>query len=261
VIIRKSRRELERMAEAGSIVARTLDMLRTEARAGVTTGDLDRIAEQFIRSEGGVPTFKGYHGFTGSICSSPNDMIVHGIPGAYELKDGDVLSIDVGATLKGWVADSAITVAIGEVASDARRLLETCRQSLFDAIDACRPGAHLSDIGHAVQTRVEGEGFGVVRALVGHGVGRKMHEDPQVPNYGPAGHGPVLAAGMVLAIEPMITAGDYEIRPDAHDGWSIYTVDGSLAAHFEHAVAITESGPLVLTRHQGWSPVDEPVAA
>ena len=138
------------------------------------------------------------------------------------------------------------------------RLLETCRQSLFDAIETCRPGAHLSDIGHAVQTRVEGEGFGVVRALVGHGVGRRMHEDPQVPNYGPPGRGPVLAAGMVLAIEPMITAGDHAIQPDADDGWSIYTADGSLSAHFEHTVAVTEYGPLVLTRHDGWSPVDEP---
>ncbi len=145
--------------------------------------------------------------------------------------------------------------------AEAIRLLETCRLSLFDAIDACRPGAHLSDVGQAVQTRVEGAGFGVVRALVGHGVGRRMHEDPQVPNYGPGGRGPVLAPGMVIAIEPMITAGDHAIQPDAEDGWSIYTADGSLAAHFEHTVAVTEAGPLVLTRHEGWSPVDEPVAA
>jgi methionyl aminopeptidase len=261
MIIRKSRRELERMAVAGSIVARALDMLRREAKAGVTTAELDRLAEDFIRAEGGIPTFKGYHGFTGSICSSPNDMIVHGIPGPYELKDGDVISIDVGVTHRGWVADSAITVAVGDVAGEALRLLETCRQSLFDAIDMCHPGAHLSDIGHAVQTRVEGQGFGVVRSLVGHGVGRRMHEDPQVPNYGQPGRGPVLAAGMVLAIEPMITAGDHEIQPDADDGWSIYTADGSLAAHFEHTVAVTEDGPLVLTRHEGWSPVDEPVLA
>jgi methionyl aminopeptidase len=261
VIIRKSRRELERMAAAGSVVARALEMLRREAVAGVTTAELDRRAEEFIRGEGGIPTFKGYHGFAGSICSSPNDMIVHGIPGPYELKDGDVISIDVGVTLKGWVADSAITVAVGEVPGDAIRLLETCRLSLFDAIEACRPGAHLSDVGHAVQTRVEGQGFGVVRALVGHGVGRRMHEDPQVPNYGPAGRGPVLAAGMVLAIEPMITAGDHAIQPDAEDGWSIYTADGSLAAHFEHTVAVTEAGPLVLTRHEGWSPVDDTVVA
>jgi methionyl aminopeptidase len=260
VIIRKSRRDLERMAASGSVVARTLDLLRREAVAGVTTLELDRMAEEFIRSQGGIPTFKGYHGFTGSICSSPNEMIVHGIPGPYELKDGDVISLDVGVTLKGWVGDSAITVRVGAVPDEATRLLETCRLSLFDAIEACVPGGHLSDVGAAVQARVEGAGFGVVRALVGHGVGRKMHEDPQVPNYGVAGRGPQLAPGMVFAIEPMITAGDHAIQPDAEDGWSIYTADGSLASHFEHTVAVTEDGPLVLTRHEGWSPVDDVVA-
>jgi methionyl aminopeptidase len=259
MIIRKSRRELERMAVAGSIVARALDMLRREAKAGVTTAQLDRLAEEFIRAEGGVPSFKGYHGFTGSICSSPNDMIVHGIPGPYELEDGDVISLDVGVTLKGWVGDSAITVRVGDVPGEATRLLETCRLSLMDAIEVCVPGGHLSDVGAAVQARVEGAGFGVVRALVGHGVGRKMHEDPQVPNYGVAGRGPQLQPGMVFAIEPMITAGDHAIQPDAEDGWSIYTADGSLASHFEHTVAVTEDGPLVLTRHEGWSPVDDVV--
>jgi methionyl aminopeptidase len=260
VIIRKSKKDLERMAASGAVVAQTLELLRREAVAGITTGELDRLAEEFIRSHGGVPTFKGYHGFTGSICSSPNEMIVHGIPGAYELKDGDVISLDVGVTLKGWVGDSAITVPVGAVDPEAVRLLETCRRSLFDAIDACVPGNHLSDVGHAVQTTVEGAGFGVVRALVGHGVGRRMHEDPQVPNYGDPGRGPVLQPGMVFAIEPMITAGDPAILPDADDGWSIYTADGSLASHFEHTVAVTEDGPLVLTRHEGWSPVDDTVA-
>jgi methionyl aminopeptidase len=250
MIIRKSRRELERMAAAGSIVARTLDMLRREASAGVTTGDLDRLAEDFIRAEGGIPTFKGYHGFTGSICSSPNDMIVHGIPGPYELRDGDVISLDVGVTFRGWVADSAITVAVGEVAGDARRLLETCRQSLFDAIETCRPGAHLSDIGHAVQTRVEGEGFGVVRALVGHGVGRRMHEDPQVPNYRVRTRGPKIAAGLCVAVEPMLTAGSAVTRT-LEDGWTVVTTDGGRAAHWEHSVAVTPKGPWVLTALDG----------
>jgi methionyl aminopeptidase len=259
MVIRKSRRELDRMAAAGAIVAQTLALLRDAAEPGLTTGELDRRAEEFIRSQGGVPTFKGYHGFPGSICSSPNDMIVHGIPGEYELKDGDVLSIDVGVTYRGWIADSALTVPIGEVSDEARRLLETCRLSLFDAVEVCVPGSHLSDLGHAVQGRVEGAGFGVVRKLVGHGIGRRMHEDPQIPNYGPPGRGLELREGMVFAVEPMITAGSYEITLDEQDGWSIFTSDGSLASHFEHTVAVTEDGPRILTRSDGWSPVDEVV--
>jgi methionyl aminopeptidase len=259
MVIRKSPREIDRMAAAGAIVAQTLALLRDAARPGVTTGELDAQAEFFIRGAGGVPTFKGYQGFPGSICSSPNAMIVHGIPGAYELRDGDVLSLDVGVTYRGWVADSALTVPVGSVTDEALRLLETCRLSLFDAAEQCRPGRHLSDIGHAVQQRVEGAGFGVVRKLVGHGVGRRMHEDPQIPNYGPPDRGIELRDGMVFAIEPMITAGSYEIELDDEDGWSIFTADGSLSAHFEHTIAVTRDVPRIVTRDQGWSPVDDAV--
>ena len=264
MILRKSRRELERMAAAGSIVARTLALLRDRARPGVTTGELDRAAEEFIRGQGGVPTFKGYHGFPASICASPNDMIVHGIPGAYALRDGDVLSVDVGVTLRGWVADSGYTFSVGEgePPEDVRACSRPAGPRSSPRVEQCVDGHHLSDLGHAVQTRVEGDGFGVVRSLVGHGVGRRMHEDPQIPNYGPPGRGPVLRAGMVLAVEPMITAsGVTDVQLDEDDGWSIYTADGSLAAHFEHTVAVTADGPLILTRHEGWSPVDDEVGA
>ncbi|HEY3613371.1 MAG TPA: type I methionyl aminopeptidase, partial [Gaiellales bacterium] len=201
MIIRKSRKDLERMAAAGSVVARTLALLRERARPGVTTGELDVAAEDFIRAQGGVPTFKGYHGFPASICASPNDMVVHGIPGAYTLQEGDVLSVDVGVTLRGWVADSGFTfwVGEGEQPDDVRRLLTACRGGLFAAVEQCLDGHHLSDIGHAVQTRVEEDGFGVIRSLVGHGVGRRMHEDPQIPNYGPPGRKDVLRPGMTLA--------------------------------------------------------------
>jgi methionyl aminopeptidase len=260
VILRKSSRELERMAAAGAVVARTLELLREAATPGVTTAELDALAESFIRSRGGIPSFKGYHGFPASICTSPNDMIVHGIPGPYTLRDGDILSLDVGVTLRGFVADSAITVPVGDPGPEALRLLETCRQALFDAAGECTAGNHLSDVGHAVQERVEGAGFGVVRKLVGHGIGRKMHEEPQIPNYGLPGRGPELLSGMVLAVEPMITAGSHDIVLD-DDGWSIYTTDGSLASHFEHTIAVTEDGPEILTRADGWSPVDEALVA
>ncbi len=259
MIVRKSSRELAKMAAAGEVVAETLAVMRDSARPGVTTAELDRLAERTIRRRGGIPTFKGYRGFPGSICASPNDMIVHGIPGSYTLGDGDVLSVDVGVTLRGFVADSAVTLPIGNVDPERLRLLETCQRSLFAAIEATRVGNHLSDIGHAVQTVVEDAGFSVVRALVGHGVGRNMHEDPQIPNYGPPGRGPELKEGMVFAIEPMITAGAWDIQVD-DDGWSIYTTDGSMASHFEHTVAVTADGPRVLTRPAAGSVVDEPVA-
>ncbi len=247
MIVRKSDAEIETMARAGEVVAEVLDLLAAEARPGVTTAQLDRTAERFIRSRGGVPTFKGYRGFPGSICASPNSMIVHGIPDGYRLRDGDILSIDVGVTLDGYVADSAITVAIGEVPDEARALMDACCSSLEAAIENCRAGNRLGDVSHAVQEVVEARGFGVVRELVGHGVGRQMHEDPQIPNYGEAGRGPKLQPGMVLAIEPMITAGDWRIRSE---GWNVYTVDGSLAAHCEHTVAVTRNGPRVLTRRR-----------
>ena len=234
------------MAAAGRVLARCLHLLRAKARSGVSTAELDRAAEKYIRSQGGEPAFKGYRGFPGSICASPNSMIVHGIPGPYRLKRGDILSIDVGVVLDGWVADAAITVPIGSVSPIARQLLESTTAALFDAVEQCRPGNHLGDISHAVQRRVEGDGFSVVRSLVGHGIGRDMHEDPQIPNYGEPGTGPELAEGMVLAVEPMVNVGDHPIRMGS-DSWSVYSQDGSLAAHFEHTVAVTDEGPRILT--------------
>jgi methionyl aminopeptidase len=212
----------------------------------VTTGELDRLAGEFIRSEGGVPTFEGYRGYPASICASPNDMIVHGIPGDYVLGEGDVLSVDVGVTLGGFVADSAWTFPVGEVSEEAERLLQVCEAALFAGIDQARPGQHVGDISAAVQAVVEESGFAVVRALVGHGVGRSMHEEPQIPNFGEPGRGPLLQKGMTLAIEPMINVGGPEIVI-ADDKWSILTADGTLSAHFEHTVAVTEEGPRILT--------------
>ncbi|MEA2424918.1 MAG: methionyl aminopeptidase [Thermoleophilaceae bacterium] len=246
MIVRKTAAEVDIMARAGEVVASTLELMEHTARPGITTGELDGIAEEHIRSYGGVPTFKGYRGFPGSICASPNDMIVHGIPGSYRLAEGDLLSVDVGVTLDGYVADSAVTIPIGEASDQALELVEVCQLSLEAAIRQCRSGNRLGDISHAVQEVVEARGFGVVRALVGHGVGRSMHEDPQIPIYGPAGRGPKLAVGMVFAIEPMITAGGWEVR-GGDDGWAVYTDDGTLAAHCEHTVAITSGEPRVLT--------------
>ena len=247
MIIRKSASELEQMARAGRVVAGTLALVGEHARPGVTTAELDALAEEFIRSQGGVPTFKGYRGYPASICTSPNEMIVHGIPGRTRSRDGDILSVDVGVTLGGFVADSAYTFAVGEISADAQRLLDTCQAALAAGIEQCRVGNRLSDIGHAIQTVTEAAGFAVVRSLVGHGVGRPMHEEPQIPNYGEPGRGPQLAAGMTFAIEPMITSGAPEVV--LHDDeWSISTADGSLAAHFEHTVAVTDAEPRILTR-------------
>ena len=212
----------------------------------MTTKELDEVAEEFIRGQGGVPTFKGYRGFPGSICASPNAMVVHGIPGGYRLDDGDILSIDVGVTLDGLVADSAATIPVGEIDPEAQRLLDVCEAALAAGIEQARAGHHVGDISAAVQRTTEAAGFGVVRSLVGHGVGRSMHEEPQIPNFGEPGFGPRLAAGMTLAIEPMITAGDPDVYV-ANDRWSIYTSDGSLSAHFEHTVAVTDEDPTILT--------------
>jgi methionyl aminopeptidase len=245
-IIKKSPEQLEAMAAAGEIQARCLKMLSTKARPGVTTKELDETAEKFIRSQGAVPSFKGYRGFPGSICTSPNEMVVHGIPGPYELKKGDILSIDVGVTYEGWVADAAMTVPIGKVSEDAGKLLRTTRASLFEGIAQARPGNRLSDISHAVQIRVEHDGLSVIRSLVGHGIGREMHEDPQIPNFGDPGRGPELEEGMVLAIEPMVNFGGPDIRMGS-DGWAVYSQDDSLAAHFEFTVAVTSEGPRILT--------------
>jgi len=247
VIVRKSEAEVGRIAAAGAILAECLDMLTGAVAPGVTTLELDRLAEEFIRGHGGTPTFLGYRGFPGSICASPNDMVVHGIPGGYTIADGDVLSLDVGVTLDGFVADSALTVPVGTVSAEALRLIDVTRRSLEAGIGACRVGNRLGDISHAVQVVVEAAGFGVVRSLVGHGVGREMHEEPQIPNYGPAGKGPRLETGMVFAIEPMVNVGSHEVYVGG-DRWSIYSADGSLSAHFEHTVALTAAGPRVLTR-------------
>jgi methionyl aminopeptidase len=246
VIIRKTPEEIEAIAAAGRVLARCHEMLRRKARPGVTTAELDEAAEKYIRSQGGEPAFKGYRGFPGSICASPNSMVVHGIPGSYRLSRGDILSVDIGVVLDGWVADAAITHPVGNVTPVARKLLSTTRAALFEAIDQCRVGRRLGDISHAVQQRVEAEGFGVIRSLVGHGIGREMHEDPQIPNFGDPGTGPELAEGMVFAIEPMVNAGDPNVRMGS-DNWAVYSQDGSLAAHFEHTVAITVQGPRILT--------------
>jgi methionyl aminopeptidase len=246
MIIRKASAEIERMARAGEVVADTLALIGEHARPGVTTRDLDELADEHIRSRGGTPTFKGYRGYPASICTSPNEMVVHGIPGFYTLNEGDILSVDVGVTLDGFVADSAYTFPIGEISPDAERLLEGCQAALAAGIEECRVGNRLSDISHAIQRVTEEQGFSVVRSLVGHGVGRSMHEEPQIPNYGEPGRGPLLVAGMTFAIEPMITTGGPDVVLH-DDDWSISSADGSLAAHFEHTVAIMNDGPRVLT--------------
>jgi methionyl aminopeptidase len=246
VIIKKSPEEIEKMAAAGAILVRCLSLLASKVRPGVSTGELDAAAEKFIRSQGAEPAFKGYRGFPGSICASPNSMVVHGIPGPYKLGRGDILSVDVGVVLDGWVADAARTFSVGAVSPIARKLLGVTEGSLFQAVEQCVAGNRLGDVSHAVQEHVEAAGFSVVRSLVGHGIGRSMHEDPQIPNFGEPGRGPLLEEGMVLAIEPMVTAGRHAVRM-GDDHWAIYSQDGSLAAHFEFTVAITADGPRILT--------------
>jgi methionyl aminopeptidase len=246
VIIKKSAAEIEKMARAGLMLADTLDLIESRIRAGVSTAELDRLAERFIRSRGATPTFKGYRGFPGSICASPNAMIVHGIPGPYRLKDGDIISVDVGVTLGGWVADAARTFAVGEIDVPAKQLLGATEAALHAGVAQCVAGHRMGDVSSAIQRVAEDAGLAVVRSLVGHGVGRSMHEDPQVPNYGRAGKGPLLEEGMVLAIEPMTTAGRAAVRIAA-DNWAIYSEDGSPAAHFEFTVAVTGGGPRILT--------------
>src|SRR5215211_7727514 len=229
MIIRKSPAEIEQMAEAGRVVAEVLALVAEHMQPGVQTAELDAVADDHIRSRGGIPTFKGYRGYPASICVSPNSMVVHGIPGGYVLAGGDVVSIDVGVTLDGFVADSAYTFPVGDVDAEAQRLLDVCEEALRAGIEQASVGNHVSDISAAIQGVTEAAGFSVVGSLVGHGVGRSMHEEPQVPNYGEPGRGPRLAPGMTLAIEPMITAGDPDVYV-ADDEWSIYTTDGSLAA-------------------------------
>ncbi|MBI4897509.1 MAG: type I methionyl aminopeptidase [Actinobacteria bacterium] len=243
----KTPEEIEQMAASGRVQARALQLAISKARPGVTTAEIDGAVEKFIRSQGGVPSFKGYKGFPASICASVNDMVVHGIPGPAKLQKGDLLSVDIGVTLDGWVSDAAVTIPVGgEAGAVAQSLLETTKQSLFDGVEQCRPGNRLGDVSSAVQTRVEAAGFSVIRELIGHGVGREMHEEPQVPNYGEPGTGPELKPGMVIAIEPMVNVGRPEITM-GDDGWAVYSSDGSLTAHFEFTVAITQDGPRILT--------------
>jgi methionyl aminopeptidase len=242
VIVRKSAQEIDGMARAGELVAETIALLGEHVQPGITTGELDRIAEDFIRERGGVPTSKGYRGFPAATCISPNAMVVHGIPGAHRVEEGDLISVAVVLPPGGMVADSAYTYGVGEIDPEAQRLLEVGKNALLAGIEQARAGNRIGDISHAVQQVVEGASFSVVRSLVGHGVGRSYHEEPQIPNFGEPGRGPLLQSGMTLAIEPMITAGG----PDVYlhdDEWSISTEDGSMAAHFEHTVAVTEDGP------------------
>jgi len=246
VIIRKSAAEIEQMAAAGEILVRTMDLLAGKIRPGVTTADLDQAAEKFIRSQGATPAFKGYKGFPGSICASPNDMVVHGIPGRFKLGRGDIISVDIGVIKDGWVADAARTFAVGDVSPVALKLLDVTEGALFAAVEQCQVGNRLGDVSHAVQQHVESQGLSIVKSLVGHGIGRDMHEEPQVPNYGDPGKGVVLKEGMVLAVEPMVNVGRHMVRM-GDDGWAIYSQDGSLAAHFEFTIAITAAGPRILT--------------
>jgi methionyl aminopeptidase len=242
----KSPREIETMRRSGSITARVLGNLMRAVRPGKTTRELDELAEKQIRELGGTPTFKGYNGFPASICTSVNEEVVHGIPGGYVLKEGDLLSIDIGTTFERYVSDSAVTVAVGAISQAAQSLLWVTQECLMRGIARMQPGSHLGDIGAAVQAHAEAHGYGVVRELVGHGIGTHMHEEPQVPNFGRAGAGIELRAGLVLAVEPMITQGHHTVET-LQDDWTVVTADGKLAAHFEHTIAITDAGPKILT--------------
>ena len=246
MVIRKSRSEIERMRRAGQVVAETLRDLRKMVEPGVTTRELDAHAEHKIRSSGAYPTFKGYRGFPASICASVNDDVVDGIPSDRRLRDGDIIKIDCGATLDGYVGDAAISVPVGRIDADLEKLIEATRDSLFKAIEKMIPGNRLYDVSYAVQEYVEERGFSVVRDFCGHGIGQRMHEDPQVPNYGRPGTGPKLKEGWVLAIEPMVNAGTFEVKV-LPDGWTVKTRDGKASSHFEHTIAIAEEGPMVLT--------------
>jgi len=243
----KSPAELERMRIAGRIVAETHRLLSEAVRPGITTKELDRLAEEYIRSQGAVPSFKGYNGFPASICASVNNELVHGFPGERVLVSGDIISIDIGAEYKGYHGDSAWTYAVGEISPEARKLLDVTEQSLYAGLAEVKPDARLFTVSHAIQTCAESQGFSIVREYVGHGIGSKLHEEPQIPNFGPEGRGPRLKQGMALAIEPMVNAGERYVRTLA-DHWTVVTVDGSLCAHFEHTVAVTADGYEILTK-------------
>ena len=252
----KSRREIELMRQAGKVVAEAKVHVMEAVKPGVTTGELDRIAEEVIRKMGATPSFKGYAAggpipFTGTICASINEEIVHGIPGSRKLKDGDIFSVDVGAIVKGFHGDSAFTVGVGDISDEARRLIDATRESLKQGIAAASSGARIGDIGNAVQKYAEAQGYSVVRKYVGHGIGRALHEDPQVPNYGRRGRGPLMRKGMTIAIEPMLNIGTSE-TVQLEDGWTVVTADGELSAHFEDTIAITEDGAEVLTTPNGY---------
>jgi len=246
MIIGKSQKEIDKMRASGQLVGSVLRELRAMVEPGITTLEVDRAAEKMIRDAGAHPTFKGYNGFPYSICASVNEQVVHGFPSAYRLQEGDIFSIDVGVTLDGFVGDTATTVPVGQVAEDRLRLMRITAECLELAIEQCRAGNHLGDIGFAVQSHAEGHGYTIVKDYVGHGIGRRMHEDPQIPNYGKPGKGPKIKTGYVFALEPMVNLGS-EHTKTLRDGWTVVTVDGRPSAHFEHTVAITETGPEVLT--------------
>jgi len=242
----KSPRQIEQIRKAGRVVAEVLDLISENIRPGVTSGELDRLTVDYLKRKNAKPAFLGYQGFPASICASVDEEVVHGIPGDRELLEGQIVSIDIGAIVDGYYGDSAKTFPVGKISDEAKRLLDITEKSLFKGIEQCRIGNRLGDLSWAIQSFVEAEGFSVVRDLVGHGIGRKMHEEPQVPNFGEAGTGLEFKEGLVIAIEPMINAGNYDVRI-LQDGWTVVTADGSLSAHFEHTVAVTGKGPEILT--------------
>ena len=247
MITLKTPQEIEKMRKAGRVVATTLEALRAAAQVGMTTGDLDELARQKIAEAGAIPSFKGYHGFPGHICASVNEEVVHGIPGNRVLKEGDILSVDLGAIVEGYHGDSAITFPIGSISPEIQLLLQVTEESLYKGIQAAIVGNRLGDVSSAIQTHVDSYQFGIVREFVGHGIGSQMHEDPKIPNYGPPHQGPLLKAGMTLAIEPMVNLGTPDVRI-LDDQWTVVTRDGKPSAHFEHTILITENGPEILTR-------------
>ena len=246
MIIIKSKREIEKLREAGRVVAETHAFLKELIKPGITTGELDKRAEEFIRKKGSIPAFKGYGGFPGSICTSINEEVVHGIPGKKELKDGDIISLDIGSIVDGYYGDSAKTHPVGEISEENKKLIAVTRQSFYEGIKFAKVGFRLSDISHAIQTYAEAEGFSIVRDFVGHGIGQEMHEEPQIPNYGPPGKGPRLREGMVLAIEPMVNIGTHRVKV-LEDDWTVITSDGKNSAHYEHTIAITDDEPRILS--------------